>query len=150
MKKDNNSDYAPSNENVDEESGPDEMYMSDADGYEEDYPMSSRTYTCNFTSCALLFNRLYDLKEHQKVHGDYKEHSINQLGSFTCPDCDTKFKRLPDLQRHVRSIHSSAKPFVCPHKCGKAFSRKDALKRHLISKKNARACAGLRNGNTSD
>jgi uncharacterized Zn-finger protein len=36
------------------------------------------------------------------------------------------------LKRHKR-IHLAVKPFPCTH-CDKSFSRKDALKRHILVK----------------
>ncbi|KAJ3411907.1 hypothetical protein HDV05_001488, partial [Chytridiales sp. JEL 0842] len=38
--------------------------------------------------------------------------------------------RKHDLQRHVRSIHSEQKPWIC-NCCGSKFARSDALRRHL-------------------
>jgi hypothetical protein len=122
---DKNSDYSPSHDgNADER--------------------STRTYSCSFTSCGRIFTKLGELREHSLTHGSsFQTHTITSDGAFNCTECESTFKRLPDLQRHTRSIHSNFKPFVCPYRCGKAFSRKDALKRHLGCKTNA-PCAGLR------
>lgn len=48
--------------------------------------------------------------------------------SFVCPECSKKFKRSEHLRRHIRSLHTSEKPFVCI--CGKRFSRRDNLRQH--------------------
>ncbi|KAF7311519.1 hypothetical protein MKEN_01054200 [Mycena kentingensis (nom. inval.)] len=48
---------------------------------------------------------------------------------FTCEFCPLAFDRNYDLKRHTET-HSGEKPYVCDQGCGKAFSRKDAVKRH--------------------
>ncbi|PWN32260.1 uncharacterized protein FA14DRAFT_112856, partial [Meira miltonrushii] len=49
---------------------------------------------------------------------------------YTCkvPGCGKCFKRSEHLKRHVRSIHTDEKPFMCH--CGKRFSRHDNLNQH--------------------
>ncbi|KAF7316494.1 hypothetical protein MIND_00168500 [Mycena indigotica] len=46
---------------------------------------------------------------------------------FACDLCPLSFDRHHDLKRHIET-HSGEKPHIC--ECGKAFTRKDALKRH--------------------
>jgi hypothetical protein len=59
---------------------------------------------------------------------------LNNLGKggkvYTCkvPGCGKCFKRSEHLKRHVRSIHTDEKPFMCH--CGKRFSRHDNLNQH--------------------
>ncbi|KAJ6580028.1 hypothetical protein DFH09DRAFT_893543, partial [Mycena vulgaris] len=48
---------------------------------------------------------------------------------FPCDFCALSFDRQHDLKRHVET-HSGEKPYLCDRGCGKAFTRKDALKRH--------------------
>ncbi|EIM21596.1 hypothetical protein WALSEDRAFT_18648 [Wallemia mellicola CBS 633.66] len=50
---------------------------------------------------------------------------------FKCSICDQQFSRNYDLKRH-QNIHLLIKSYTC--NCGKTFSRKDALKRHLLIK----------------
>lgn len=59
----------------------------------------------------------------------YTKYTPNK--SYKCSICDQLFSRNHDLKRHQR-IHTDFKPFHCY--CGKSFSRKDALKRHLLVK----------------
>lgn len=68
---------------------------------------------------------------------------------FTCPTCHTRFNRKSDYLRHIREQHRNPKKkFVCAGKlhngarwgCGKRFSRKDQLKRHLHSRKAQLKC----------
>jgi uncharacterized Zn-finger protein len=55
-----------------------------------------------------------------------------------CDNCGLAFVRGHDLKRH-KDTHSNAKPHIC--ECGKSFSRKDALKRHVFLK----SCRGEKN-----
>jgi uncharacterized Zn-finger protein len=48
-----------------------------------------------------------------------------------CDVCQTAFARGHDLKRH-KETHSNTKPHSC--ECGKSFTRKDALKRHVFLK----------------
>lgn len=51
---------------------------------------------------------------------------------FCCDLCTLSFNRQHDFKRH-RETHTGEKPFLCNGGCGKAFTRKDALKRHRVS-----------------
>ena len=64
--------------------------------------------------------------------------SGTQARPHVCDNCGLAFVRGHDLKRH-RDTHSNAKPHIC--ECGKSFSRKDALKRHIFLK----SCRGEKN-----
>ncbi|CAO1628760.1 unnamed protein product [Parajaminaea phylloscopi] len=51
---------------------------------------------------------------------------------YTCkvPGCGKLFKRSEHLKRHIRSIHTDEKPFLCQI-CQKRFSRHDNLNQHM-------------------
>ncbi|CAO1619030.1 unnamed protein product [Sympodiomycopsis kandeliae] len=51
---------------------------------------------------------------------------------YTCkvPGCGKLFKRSEHLKRHIRSIHTNEKPYVCQI-CLKQFSRHDNLNQHM-------------------
>ncbi|KAG8842651.1 hypothetical protein FRB96_004939 [Tulasnella sp. 330] len=57
-----------------------------------------------------------------------------------CPLCPLAFTRAHDLKRHTMT-HTGEKRFKCT-KCGKAYGRKDALKRHACSMTNATGASG--------
>jgi hypothetical protein len=50
---------------------------------------------------------------------------------FVCKLCYAAFHRYHDLKRHM-DVHCGTKPYMCH--CGRAFTRKDALKRHSFLK----------------
>lgn len=129
-----------SSEEYDDDNDPDENKRSKKN--------TQKSYSCAFPECGIVFHKLGDMKRHAFDHGEtFNSHTLTLGGTFACSLCTTTFKRLPDMLRHVKSIHSNLKPYVCPNrKCGKAFSRKDALKRHLDSKKARSACAGTKKG----
>jgi hypothetical protein len=65
--------------------------------------------------------------------------SANQPRPHVCELCGLAFVRGHDLKRH-KDTHTNSKPHVC--ECGKSFSRKDALKRHVYLK----SCRGEKMG----
>ncbi|KAK7039770.1 hypothetical protein R3P38DRAFT_2514509 [Favolaschia claudopus] len=59
----------------------------------------------------------------------YVDYPASPNREFQCDLCPLSFDRQHDLKRHVET-HSGEKPYLCDRGCGKAFTRKDALKRH--------------------
>ena len=57
--------------------------------------------------------------------------SLDQPRPHVCGICQAAFQRNHDLKRH-KDVHNDTKPYVC--RCGRAFTRKDALKRHMFLK----------------
>ncbi|KAJ3056752.1 hypothetical protein HK097_004613 [Rhizophlyctis rosea] len=90
-----------------------------------------KLFPCSFADCTRTFNRLQNLRAHVKCHTNERP--------YPCNSCPAKFRRLPDLERHKRSIHNTSRPFVC-QECGKAYARSDALKRHMVSKSSLHGC----------
>jgi len=65
--------------------------------------------------------------------GISSDHPSSPVRPFACDLCSLSFNRQHDLKRH-RETHTGEKPFLCNGGCGKTFTRKDALKRHQVSK----------------
>ncbi|KAJ7238820.1 hypothetical protein B0H12DRAFT_86800 [Mycena haematopus] len=59
----------------------------------------------------------------------YVDYPASPDREFPCNLCPLSFDRQHDLKRHIET-HSGEKPYLCDRGCGKAFTRKDALKRH--------------------
>ncbi|KAI8637482.1 hypothetical protein BD408DRAFT_395608 [Parasitella parasitica] len=68
---------------------------------------------------------------------------------FACEidGCGKVFKRSEHLKRHIRSIHTTEKPFKCPYQsCNKCFSRSDNLNQHIRIHRHSKssfACASI-------
>ncbi|KAJ1567272.1 hypothetical protein HK096_010413, partial [Nowakowskiella sp. JEL0078] len=80
-------------------------------------------------TCSRQFTRRYNLETHILTH------IPNRPRPFTCEECNKSFVRIHDLNRH-KEIHSTnIGLYVCPDvACGRAFTRKDALRRHVSAK----------------
>lgn len=80
-------------------------------------------FACHHTGCSKKFTSIRTLDSHQKCHSEERE--------FVCSECTCRFKRLPDLNRHIRSMHVVGdRGFNC-QLCFKSFPRSDGLKRHM-------------------
>jgi curved DNA-binding protein CbpA len=93
---------------------------------------SSATYQCNIGNCRKQFPKQSTLDAHKLGHST---NTSNRSKQYMCELCPQAFSRSHgnlyiklDLKRH-QYIHSRDKPFTCP-RCGRGFSRRDALKRH--------------------
>ena len=54
------------------------------------------------------------------------------MAGFTCSHCGRWYRHEKNLERHVRSSHTSQPPFSCGQ-CGKSFNRADNLQRHICN-----------------
>lgn len=81
-------------------------------------------FQCNVKGCGKLFGRSYNFKAHMETHDTSREYP------FPCPmtDCNKKFVRKTDLQRHHQSVHMKQRNHRCDF-CSRYFARKDTLRR---------------------
>lgn len=65
-----------------------------------------------------------------KSETDTKRNMQNVVHYYQCHlmDCNRKFKRKTDLERHYQSVHSSRRDWGCIY-CSRNFARKDSLRR---------------------
>lgn len=52
--------------------------------------------------------------------------------AYECPQCDARFRRGSDRNRHIRMVHSRERPFECKQ-CGNLFGRKSFLEAHILT-----------------
>ncbi|KAF4824646.1 Transcriptional regulator prz1 [Colletotrichum tropicale] len=88
--------------------------------------VADANYQCEVKGCGKLFSRSYNYKAHLETHDEKREYP------FPCPvaDCNKKFVRKTDLQRHNQSVHMKERNHKCDY-CGRLFARKDTLRRHM-------------------
>ncbi|KAF9191469.1 hypothetical protein BGZ51_002584 [Haplosporangium sp. Z 767] len=93
----------------------------------KDDPEAKPRFKCEI--CNKTFSRPFNLRSHRTTHAGIKPFTcthVNELGDI----CNWSFARRHDLERHMRSRHSTEKLFKCKT-CGTECGRNDAFKRHL-------------------
>ncbi|OAJ44769.1 hypothetical protein BDV3_003079 [Batrachochytrium dendrobatidis] len=88
---------------------------------------------CKVSGCRKLFDTSHNLRVHARCHLPLVQH--------LCPTCDYGFRRLTDLHRHIRTMHTpeNLRPWQCSY-CNRRFGRSDALRRHLLSRERSLTC----------
>jgi len=94
------------------------------------HPSRDKRYQCQ--ECGNWFKHLYNLRLHRKCHIQPELVRCQYVEPVTRRKCDATFTRTYDLTRHLQ-IHEGRRSFPC-QKCGKAFTRRDALQRHTRTK----------------
>ena len=70
---------------------------------------------------------------------DLEDRAVRESdGKYRCLACGKRTNTIGDMGRHLQTLKHQVKSHVCPE-CGRAFTRKDSLKRH-ITKRNGRKC----------
>jgi hypothetical protein len=90
--------------------------------------------------CCQTISSLSNFKRHMREqHGDWEKRlnldfheGIPKMKLVECKQCEKKFKRKSDLNRHVANIHEE-KVFRCDF-CENSYARKDNLQRHQKTK----------------
>jgi len=82
-------------------------------------------FQCEVKGCGKYFSRSYNYKAHMETHDEKRAYP------FPCPvgDCNKRFVRKTDLQRHHQSVHMKERNHKCDF-CGRLFARKDTLRRY--------------------
>ncbi|KAJ8960781.1 hypothetical protein NQ318_020075 [Aromia moschata] len=112
--------------------------------------LQDKRHVC--VECGKAFNRLDNLKTHQRIHTGVKDtsklhlciycgkefnnssnmivHMRRHTGErpYKCSECGKGFPRSHDLKCHERT-HSGEKPYLCTL-CGKSFNKSNKLLRH--------------------
>lgn len=95
-------------------------------------------FSCSI--CSRPFTNYISLKNHRKEHDRLqfdvfgrprrkKRNSKKIVRMYGCSQCEKKFDRPSQLQRHLR-VHTGEKPFVC-QVCDTAFNQKGTLTVHM-------------------
>lgn len=62
-----------------------------------------------------------------------KDRDIGKSGrAYGCPQCEARFRRGSDRNRHMRMVHAKIRPFECKI-CGNHFGRKSFLEAHILT-----------------
>jgi hypothetical protein len=79
-------------------------------------------YRCPYPGCGRTFSQSGGLVAHKLAHSGEKPYS--------CPKCEKRFVNASNLKRHI--LHHNQVRYYCDFPgCGKSYSRKGTLKKHM-------------------
>ncbi|KAJ8920878.1 hypothetical protein NQ315_015671 [Exocentrus adspersus] len=95
--------------------------------------LQDKRHVC--VECGKAFNRLDNLKTHQRIHTGVKDNAKLHL----CIYCGKEFNNSSNMLRHSR-VHTGERPYVC-NICGRAFTQSNDLSLHMRRHTGARPYA---------
>ncbi|XP_077301950.1 zinc finger X-chromosomal protein-like [Arctopsyche grandis] len=79
-------------------------------------------FICNVRGCNQGFYAFSTYQRHMWAHRGERP--------YQCPHCDKTYLSMQNLKSHIKAIHTKLRDEVC-HICGKGFTEKSVLNRHL-------------------
>jgi len=93
----------------------------------------SPSFPCTVPGCSysgMTKNRLFRHRaRHRTVEGQPSDTDL--VSQYQCTQCSYKTVQREHFRRHVNSVHSNMRPYLCDV-CGRRFKRSDGLRLHAL------------------